>query len=66
MHDLTKAVDAILSESLPQSLRNSIDAALAAGATPREVLGLVKRQCGGKRGPTVLATEAYLGIKQEG
>jgi hypothetical protein len=61
---LTAACDEALIASLAPGLKTSLDAALAKGATPRELLARVRRQTGGPRarrgGLTYLAVEAYL------
>jgi hypothetical protein len=62
--DLQRATDDALIAAMSPGLRAAVDAALAAGARPAEVLALVRRATGGSRarpgGLTYLAVEAYL------
>jgi hypothetical protein len=61
---LRAACDKVLAADLPPGLKAALDAALVAGATPRELLARVRRQTGGSRarrgGLTYLAVKAYL------
>jgi hypothetical protein len=63
MTDLEKLCDATLIDTMPAPLKAAIDAALASGGKPKEIIRRVKRQTGGKRTLTVLAVEAYLSSK---
>jgi hypothetical protein len=65
MRDLARQVDAALADSLPGELRRAIDAALAAGVKPEELLEAARGRAGG-RTLLVLRIEAYLGRPQEG
>jgi hypothetical protein len=53
----------VLIDGLPQSLKDAIDAALAAGGRKAEILRRAKRQAGRRAPLTVAAVEAYLATK---
>lgn len=64
--DLRRAADAALTDHMSPGLKAAIDAALARGASKREILARVRRQAGGRNSLAALAVEAYLGCDQEG
>lgn len=64
MDDLERAVNDVLIDEMPAGLKAALDAALAKGAPPAEILRRVRAQTGGPLarpgGLTYLAVEAYL------
>jgi len=61
---ISAAVDDVLIDEMPDGLKAAIDAALAGGAPPGEILRRVRLKTGGPQaqpgGLTYLAVEAYL------
>lgn len=61
---LEALLNPVLIDGLPQSLKDAIDSALAAGANPAEILRRAKRQAGRRAPLTAAAVEAYLESKR--
>lgn len=64
--DLYDHIDKVLIASLPDSLKDTLDAALKKGATPKGILSLVRSLGITRSRTTMLAIEAYLGCDQLG
>lgn len=64
MDDLAAACERVLLDSMPQALKDALEAVLAIGISPAEVLRRVRRQTGGPRavrcGLTYLSVECFL------